>query len=167
MKTIFISIIAIVLSVNVFAQMPRASKIKSLKAVNQGEFVNFNPSLSDTMSSADTLVYKVSLTHTNQIVPYIIQKVKRLDSTANVTITFWESVDNSTWYAIQAWTSLSNFALTSYSKTASVSANISTPYLFDADAAFFSSRYFAIRYISATKTGFHCIPYGTIKFNIK
>lgn len=158
-KLLFLfSILAALLAAN--AQ--QAKKIHNLPITSQGQFLSFNANLHDTLGSNDTLTYIVPVTHTNLITPLHVVNFKTVDTIGDTTVTikFYESMDNITYFAVKADTS-------DYTKTVSSPGTSNNEYNGNFDAEFFDSRYYKIMFFSKTKTGFKTIPYGYIKFNIK
>lgn len=171
MKKLFsiIALISIVLFAS--AQLPISTKIKNVGLVKQGEYISYDKNYTDTLKSGDTLFYKFEVTHTNEIVPYVVQNWKLVSADTTVTVTFWQSMDGVT-TASRSWLQIYNtttlpVTTSAYSKTVTATSANTANYNFSQDMAFLGSRYLGIRYIAKTKTNFKSIPYGTVKVNIK
>lgn len=139
-----------------------ASKVKDLGAINQGGFVEVNPFLKDTLKSGDTISYKVRISHANDVNLYQVQKFKKIAADTSVAVSFWQSMDGTNWYAVQAGSSPS-----AYTKTVTATNNYNTEYIGEIDQVYFVSRYYKVMFIAKAKTGFKSIPYGSIAVLIK
>ncbi len=152
--------------ISTFAQLPVASKVKTLGTVQaNGITVAINPSLSDTLKSNDTLFYKIPVSHSNIGYPYISQLYKRAAGadTSVVTITFWQSVDGiHNWVPIKAGSSPSAFSV-SLTKAVQLAGKIEID--FWQNIVWFQSSYLGIRYVATTVSGFKGIYYGSVRFN--
>lgn len=143
------------------SQAQLASKIRTLKVVNQGEYVSFNTKYTDTLKSNDTLAYVINITHVNDINFVLDQRSKVVANDTTVTIKFFESIDGVNYYATQAGASPS-----AYTKTFAKGAS-NTLYDSNYDVCWFNSRYLKIMFISSTKSGFKKCMYGYLKTSIK
>jgi hypothetical protein len=160
MKKIIL-ILAIAL-ISTLSYSQRASKIHTASVVNQGEYVQFDATLTDTLKSNDTVTYVFPVTHVNGIYP-IIDLREKLKSTGDTTIamTVYESMDGITYYAVNAGSSPS-----AYTKTLAKSVT-GIEYNGASDVVWFESRYLKLMFVSPARTGFKKILSGYIKFTIK
>ena len=160
MKNLFLFITLIAISFASLGQV--ASKIRTLQTVEAGHFAKLNPSKFDTLKSNDTLAYVIPVTHANLVLPLVQQKFKLVAGDTTVTVKFFESIDNITYYAVVAGASPS-----AYTKTVTATNNYSAEYNGNVDLEYFDAIYLKIMYISKTKSTLKTIPYGYIKFNVK
>jgi len=195
---ILFCIIVVCISVQASPTFPVSKKIKywtsitdnggNIIPIQGGSYGTYNPLYLDTLGSADTLVVifplhyptltqngsnSANIPYSTNTFPYIVESWKSTGThdTANVTVTYWQSLDgtvsanavNYNWFQVTAGASPS-----AYSKTEAV-RKIDQAY-FETDFArtivWFNARYLAIRYISATKSGFKMCPKVTLRNNV-
>jgi hypothetical protein len=162
MKKILSLILMFVCVVAIQAQLPVASKIKTMTAVQQGYTANFNSSYTDTLKSGDTLFYVCAVTHYNEVNPYLQVNFNKIAADTTAVVTLWQSMtgvttSSTSWNQVKSGSSPSAWSAT-------ISAN--TEYDGHSLPIWFAGRYIGIRFIGKTKTGFKTRPYGTVKFNI-
>ena len=145
---------------SLFAQMPVSSKIKDLGVVNPGVIVQFNPNLTDTLKTTDTLFYKVAFNHTYVGYPYFTYARKVVSADTTTDVIFYQSVNGKTnWIQLQSTTTPTNYATTI--AKAATGGQID----FWSGVIWFQSQYLGVRFIQRAKSTSKIILYGTIRFN--
>lgn len=144
----------------VLSQAQLAAKVHTSAKVNQGSYVSFNMSLTDTVKSTDTLSYVFPITHTNRVTPIMNIKGKIVAADTIVDIKYWGSMDGITYYQVYAGSSPAVWV--------DVLGVGSLGYEFNgySDICYFGMRYFKIMFICREKTGSKKIPYGYVKFDM-
>ena len=155
MKNFILSVLFIAFAFTVNAQL--ASKVRTLKVINQGEFVSYNSTLKDTLKSNDTLAYVLPITHIANVSFELELRSKIVANDTTVTVKFFESIDGVNYYSTVAGSSPS-----AYTKTFAKGAS-DVIYVSASDICWFKGRYLKIMFIGATKTGLKKCLYGNIK----
>ncbi len=157
---------AVLLCGTVIAQAPVAAKVKTCTLINANSslptFATFNKLLTDTLKSADTLFYKVPVIHTGIGWFYVTLKSKLVASDTTSTVSFWQSYDGSTWFAVNAISS--TYTASAYTATVAKSTTANTEFSFWQNNVRFDSQYLGIRFIAKTKSSFKTLYSGTIRY---
>lgn len=160
-----------------FAQMPRAAKVKNLGSVSPGTILSINNTLADTVTNGDTIFYKIVVNHDNNVNAYLSLLHKKPGSRDTTSVlTYWQSVDGvNNWQQLKKGKALSAYS-TSLDTTSINNATVGSKgrdISFWRDTVYFESQYLGLRIISngATSGGkkgyYKPIYYGSIRFNKK
>jgi hypothetical protein len=142
----------------VIAQLP--SKIHTVK-VSAGTYVALPLASADTLISGDTIAYVFQIEHSTNVDLSFDVRNKIVANDTSVAVTFWESLDGITYYAVLAGSTPS-----AYTKTIAKGAG-NTSWVCASDYCWFGMRYLKVMFIAKPKTGFKKIFYGYLKTNLR